>query len=172
MGICESCAHCGTKRQYMKTNLKVSVNHLPASNDWSISRKGFVLFSAITFVYCQSALSSPCSVFLPVDLFLWWCFLSFCLPSFLFPHFLPLLSPFLQICLPPSEGDMVHTDWLVDHADSHQSLWGWKSYAVTFPAFLLKMSRSSLSTPDRDPGGEEMGCCCNRFLHRHFLQVD
>lgn len=63
MGISESCVRSGTKRQYMKTNQKVRVNHLPASNDWNISRKRFVLFSAITFIYSQSAVSSPCSDF-------------------------------------------------------------------------------------------------------------
>lgn len=115
MGICESCARCGTKRQYMKTNLKVSVNHLPASNDWSISRKGFVLFSAITFVYCQSLLS-----LLPALSFCLLIFssdgvsclfasplsysLTFSLSSLLFSRF---------ACLPQRETWCTQTDWWI-----------------------------------------------------------
>lgn len=48
-----------------------------------------------------------------------------------------------------------------------------KSYAVTFPAFQLEISRRrSLSNEDRDPGGGETGCCSNHFRSRRFLQVD
>lgn len=75
---------------------KTKINYLPASNDWSISSKGLVLFSAITLV-CTA---SVCCVLLIFPL--WWGFLSFLPPLFLFPHFLPL-----QIS--PSEGDTVHT---------------------------------------------------------------
>lgn len=128
MEISEGRARSGTKRQYMKMNHRVRVNHLPASNDWSISRKGFVLFFAITFV---SSLFSLLQLW-PVDLLLWWCFLSFCLPSFLFPHFLPLLSSFLQIRLPPSE------DWLADRSDNHRVCGSGKAVLSHFLLFCSK----------------------------------
>lgn len=40
----------------------------------------------------------------------------------------------------------MHTKWLPDPSDNHR---------VTFPAFLLKISRSSLSVQDRDLSVEE-----------------
>lgn len=167
----------------------------PASKDWSISRKRFVLFPAMTLSFLSEKKKTDWlnwqSVFyrLFFSLVLSFC-QNFCLSFLLmgFPHFLlppfPVLalspsavpcSLFLSVCLSPSEGRLSpeahRTDWRLTLAVV--LFMEAENYTVTFPAFLLEISnRSGLSIQDRDPGGGETGCCCNHFLPHHFLQVD
>lgn len=132
----------------------------PASKDWSISSKGLVLFSAITLVCCCQLIFSSDGVSC-----------LFCLPFFLFPHFLPLLSPSPDFSL--RRRHSARRDGLASHSGTHLVHGGGKAPLSHFLRFSWKISsRSGLSLRDRDPGGEEMGCCCNRFLHHHFLQLD
>lgn len=118
---------------------KQNKTNLPASKDWSISRKRFVLFSAMTLSAPLEEKKRDWSLFHslffslllflcqvePVFLFFWWVFLSFCLPSFLFSHFLPLFRPLLahflcqRVCL-PQRGDSAqrHTGLLAASSGS------------------------------------------------------
>lgn len=171
-----------------KENTREVRNNSPASKDWSISRRTFVLFSAMS-VLSEEKKTDWCSVclllsLLPSPLLSILACCSFLLMGF--PVFLPPLFPVLSlspslapcslsllVCLSPSEGDSAQrhtgTDWRLTLA----VVLFMEAENYTFPAFLLEIrSRSGLSIQDRDPGGGETGCCYNHFLHHHFIQVD
>lgn len=134
INISESCALSCTNRKYTKKEAKRKINYLPVSNDWSMSRKGFVLFSAITLI-CTVRVWCPLSAhFLPVDLFLWWCFLSFLPPLF------PVPSVSLSPDFSPRERCSAHRDWLVALSGTHCVYGAGKASLSHFLLFSLKLA--------------------------------
>lgn len=112
------------------------MNHLPASNDWSISRKGLVLFSAITFVVrCHrlpSRLPAPSSCLL----IFFSDGVSFLLASPLSCSLTFSLSPHWPISLRGRCG--AHRDWLVAHSGTHRVYGSGKATLSHFLLFCWK----------------------------------
>lgn len=99
----------GRKRQSIKRNLKVGVNHSPASNGWSISSKRLVLFSAITLFCLLSPLPAPTFRLLIFSAVGVSCLLASPLSCLTFSLSSPPFSRFA--CLPRRETRCTRTHW-------------------------------------------------------------
>lgn len=179
---------------HMKHQLKKKENseNSPTSAGWSISRRKFVLFAAMTLSalskerkrdwssvqsVCSSRLVPSLLSILSCPFFFFDGFSCLSVPSlFLFPLLSPssplLTFPVSNVRLPQKETQPRRSQgWQLTLTVS--LFMEAENYTVTFPAFLLEISnRRGLSTQDRDPGGIETGCFCNHFPSHHFLQVD
>lgn len=90
-------------------------------------------------VFCCLFSLLPFCQFLPVALFFWWGFLSFCLPSFPFSHFLPL-SPLvhfvsMSVSLRGRLSPEAHRDWLAANAGSRLVYGSGKLHVSCFSAW-------------------------------------